>query len=72
MKPRSASLNPLIYPQWWGGDNEEFDKAIMRKERSQVNVTRIQVPRGPSRGRKAMEDSLERRLHEAKKQIKTQ
>lgn len=65
MKPRSASLNPMIYPQWWGNDNEEFDQAILRKERSQVNVTRVQVP---SRNRKAMEDSLEKRLQEARKQ----
>ena len=42
----------------------------MRKERSQVNVTRVNMTRGGggSRSRKAMEDSLERRLKDARKQ----
>jgi hypothetical protein len=62
VKPRSASLNPLIYPQWWGDNNEDFDKAIMRKERSQVNITRVYAPKPGSKTRNGMEDSLERRL----------
>ena len=45
----------------------------MRKERSQVNVTRVNLPGGGgSRSRKAMEDSLERRLKDARKQAQAQ
>ena len=68
MKPRSSSLNPLIYPSWWGNDGDDFDKAIIRKERSYINiqnaVKRIvpDVPRNPNR----KEDSLERRMKEAR------
>jgi len=34
MKPRSSSLNPLIYPSWWGDDVKEFKHAIMKRDRS--------------------------------------
>jgi len=34
MKPRASSLNPLIYPSWWGEDAKDFEKAILRKDRS--------------------------------------
>jgi len=33
-KPRSSSLNPLIYPSWWGDDVAEFKHAIMKRDRS--------------------------------------
>jgi hypothetical protein len=68
LKPRSSSLNPLIYPTWWGDDADEFDKAIIRKERSYVNVQNTgrrvlpDVPKPP----KTKEDSLERRMREAR------
>ena len=68
LKPRSSSLNPLIYPTWWGDDADEFDKAIIRKERSYVNVQNAckrvlpDLPRPP----KHKEDSLERRMREAR------
>jgi hypothetical protein len=68
LKPRSSSLNPLIYPTWWGDDADEFDKAIIRKERSYVNVQNagrrvlLDVPKPP----KTKEDSLERRMREAR------
>jgi hypothetical protein len=26
-KPRAASLNPLIYPSWWGEDSD-FEKTV--------------------------------------------
>jgi hypothetical protein len=70
MKPRSSSLNPLIYPTWWGNDADDFDKAIIRKERSLVNVQNAVkrvypgVPRYPNK----KEDSLERRMREARQQ----
>ena len=38
LQPRSSSLNPLIYPTWWGDDVKEFEKAIMQKDRSTINV----------------------------------
>jgi hypothetical protein len=67
MKPRSASLNPLIYPNWWGNDCEEFDKAILRKERSHVNITRVHATKGGSKTRKGLDDSLEKRMKEAQR-----
>jgi hypothetical protein len=68
MKPRSSSLNPLIYPTWWGNDADDFDKAIIRKERSYINVQnaiRRVVPDAPRHPNKK-EDSLERRMKEAR------
>jgi len=60
-KPRSSSLNPLIYPSWWGDDVKEFKKAInMRRDRSQAVASKT-AKRGKSK-----EDSLERRLREAR------
>jgi hypothetical protein len=62
-KPRSSSLNPLIYPSWWGDDVKEFKKAInMRRDRSQAVAKTTAGARGRSK-----EDSLERRLREARK-----
>ena len=37
-KPRSSSLNPLIYPSWWGDDVKEFKDCILRRERSHAAV----------------------------------
>jgi len=68
MKPRSSSLNPLIYPTWWGNDADDFDKAIIRKERSYINVQnaiRRVVPDAPRHPNKK-EDSFERRMKEAR------
>jgi hypothetical protein len=59
-KPRSSSLNPLIYPSWWGDDVKEFKKAInMRRDRSQAVASRTNAVR-------TKEDSLERRLRETR------
>ncbi len=65
LKPRCSSLNPLIYPSWWGDDAKDFKKAILRKEKSQVttNVRRVNVPQ-----KRTKEDSLERRMREARQQ----
>ena len=36
VKPRSNSLNPQIYPSWWGEDSD-FEKEI-KKDRSNRNL----------------------------------
>jgi hypothetical protein len=70
LKPRSSSLNPLIYPTWWGNDADDFDKAIIRKERSQINIQNAvkRVKPGAPRYPNKKEDSLERRMREARQQ----
>ena len=49
-KPRAVSLNPLIYPSWWGEDSG-FEKVRDKSEGA------------PAR---TVKDSLEKRLQQAK------
>lgn len=70
MKPRASSLNPLIYPSWWGEDAKDFEKAILRKDRSNFegrrplpNIVKVLAQT------KAQSDSLERRMQEARKNM---
>jgi hypothetical protein len=45
-KPRASSLNPLIYPSWWGEDSD-FEKEIKRDRSNdagkggQINIERV-------------------------------
>ena len=64
-RARSTSLNPVIYPQWWGEDNE-VDAAYYRRDRQHIPKrlksadgfkARVYKPVA-----KHLEDTLDRRL----------
>eukprot|EP00347_Sterkiella_histriomuscorum_P024224 403331881 len=73
-RPRAASLNPLIYPSWWGEDSD-FEVEIKKRERSndviarrKGNKTDRQVEVNQPRQNLSHirnEDTLERKLREA-------
>lgn len=62
---RSKSLNPLIYPDWWGGYEESIEVPNPVIEKRQDEEARS-WNRKPSKKRGEQESSLDRRLQEAK------
>lgn len=65
-KPRSSSLNPLIYPSWWGDDVKEFKKAILKRDRSQITGGESRKPEIIRAGKKVPgANSLEQRMKDA-------
>ncbi|CDW80525.1 UNKNOWN [Stylonychia lemnae] len=71
-KPRAASLNPLIYPSWWGQD-DDFDQEIRRDRSNDAvkrNARQQKVENKRENPRQQQEDTLERKLREAQENKK--
>ena len=66
-RARSTSLNPVVYPQWWGED-QEVDPAYYRRDRAHIpkrlksaDIHKAKVYRNVA---KHCEDTLDRRLRQ--------
>jgi hypothetical protein len=70
-KPRSSSLNPLIYPSWWGDDVKEFKQAILKRDKSQVTGgIQSRKPEIIRAGKKVPGgNSLEQRMKDAQERV---
>ena len=70
-RARSTSLNPVVYPQWWGED-KEVDPAYYRRNKAHIpkrlksaDIHKAKVYRNVA---KHCEDTLDRRLRQVHEQ----